>query len=85
MKIDLIKKFTSRKFLAGLLSFAGALLTVFNVDKLTTEQIMLILGGMASLVAYIFAEAHVDGKRVKDELIIETEIDAGKDVNGNGA
>jgi hypothetical protein len=67
-------KLTSRKFWAGIISFAGALLVAFNVDKITTEQILLILGGIGSLIGYMFAEAYVDGKRagdVIDGIIIE--------------
>lgn len=54
------RKLSSRKFWAGAVSFATALLTAFNVDKLTAEQITLIISGIGALAVYMLAEAHVD-------------------------
>jgi len=64
MKINWKSKLTSRKFWAAVVSFAATLLTAFNVDKLTIEQVTIIISGVSGLIVYIFAESYVDGKRI---------------------
>ena len=60
MKIDWLRKFTSRKFWAALVGFITALLVAFNVDAGSIEQITSIIMSFASLIAYILAEGVVD-------------------------
>lgn len=60
MKIDWLRKFTSRKFWAALVGFITALLVAFNVDAGSIEQITSIIMSFASLIAYILAEGFVD-------------------------
>lgn len=60
MKIDWIRKFTSRKFWVALVGFITALLVAFKVDAGSIEQITSIIMSFASLIAYILAEGFVD-------------------------
>ncbi len=60
MKIDWIRKLTSRKFWVALVGFVTALLVAFNVDAGSIEQITSIIMSFASLIAYILAEGFVD-------------------------
>ena len=59
----MLVKLTSRKFWLALTAFIASVLTAFNVSNLTVEQVTLIVSGIGALVAYIFGEAYVDGKR----------------------
>lgn len=61
MKIDWIKKLTSRKFWMALVGFVTSLLIAFNVDDGSVEQITSIIMSGATLIAYILAEGFVDG------------------------
>lgn len=60
MKIDWIRKLTSRKFWVALVGFISALLVAFNVDAGSVEQITSIIMSFASLIAYVLAEGFVD-------------------------
>ena len=60
MKIDWIRKLTSRKFWVALVGFITALLVAFKVDAGSIEQITSIIMSFASLIAYILAEGFVD-------------------------
>ena len=60
MKIDWLRKLTSRKFWVALVGFITALLVAFNVDAGSIEQITSIIMSFASLIAYIVAEGFVD-------------------------
>lgn len=64
MKIDWKTKLSSRKFWAGVVSFVSAILLAFNVDEMTTNQIITIVTGIGALVVYICAETYVDTKRL---------------------
>ena len=66
MKIDWKQKLTSRKFWAAVIGFVTALLTAFNVDSLTIEQVTAIISATAVLIAYIIGEGLVDSARVKN-------------------
>jgi hypothetical protein len=72
VKIDWKRKLSSRKFWALLCAIATALLTVFNVDKLTIEQVTVIIGAFGTMIAYILGESIVDASSKK-----------GSDNNGN--
>lgn len=60
VKIDWIRKLTSRKFWVALVGFISALLVAFNVDAGSVEQITSIIMSFASLIAYVLAEGFVD-------------------------
>ena len=60
MKIDWLRKLTSRKFWVALVGFITALLVAFNVDAGSIEQITSIIMSFASLIAYILAEGFID-------------------------
>ena len=60
MKIDWLRKLTSRKFWVALVGFITALLVAFKVDAGSIEQITSIIMSFASLIAYILAEGFVD-------------------------
>lgn len=64
MKIDWKTKLSSRKFWAGVVSFVSAILLAFNVDEMTTNQIITIVTGIGALVVYMCAETYVDTKRL---------------------
>lgn len=59
------RKLTSRKFWAAVIGFATAIVTVFKIDCISAEQVQLLLGAMATLVAYIFGEGLSDVAAVK--------------------
>ena len=63
MKIDWLRKLTSRKFWVALVGFITALLVAFNVDAGSIEQITSIIMSFASLIAYILAEGFVDANK----------------------
>ncbi len=60
MKIDWVRKLTSRKFWIALVGFVTALLVAFNVDAGSIEQVTSIIMSFASLIAYILAEGFAD-------------------------
>ena len=66
MKIDWLRKLTSRKFWVALVGFITALLVAFNVDAGSIEQITSIVMSFASLIAYILAEGFVDASNSKE-------------------
>ncbi|MDO4721455.1 MAG: hypothetical protein Q4A78_12385 [Peptostreptococcaceae bacterium] len=71
MKIDWKRKLSSRKFQAAVV---GMLLPVFalsKMDEMTQKQIIALVTAVLSLVAYMFAEAYVDGKREEGIILIE--------------
>ena len=67
MKIDWIAKLTSRKFWAAIIGFITALLVAFNVDGLTTEQVIAVVSAASVLIAYIIGEGLVDAARIRAE------------------
>jgi len=67
MGINWKQKLTSRKFWAAVIGFVTALLFAFGVDDPTTEQIVALITGLSTLVAYIIGEGLVDGARVNSE------------------
>ena len=62
MKIDWIRKITSRKFWAAVISVVLCICVIFGVDEITQEQISALLMAIATLISYIFAEGFVDAK-----------------------
>jgi hypothetical protein len=62
-KIDWVTKLSSRKFWAAVTGFLTALLTIFEVDNLTIEQIIGLVSALSVLIAYIIGEGMVDAAR----------------------
>ena len=63
MNINWKQKLSSRKFWSAIIGFATTLLVAFNVPNLTIEQVVAVIGGVGTLVAYILTEGMVDSKR----------------------
>ena len=61
-------KLSSRKFWAAVTGFVTAVLVAFNVPNLTIEQVAAIIGGVGTLIAYIFSEGYVDAKRGSSDI-----------------
>ena len=66
MKPDLKRKLTSRKFWVALIGFVTALVTAFKIETVSTEQVQLVLGALATLVAYIVGEGFTDSANLKN-------------------
>ncbi len=62
-KIDWVTKLSSRKFWAAVTGFLTAILTIFEVDNLTIEQIIGLVSALSVLIAYIIGEGLVDSAR----------------------
>lgn len=60
MKIDWIKKISSRKFWVCVVGFISALLIAFHVGENTISQITAIISAFGTLVIYILSESAVD-------------------------
>lgn len=63
MKVDWKAKLSSRKLWVAVIGFITALLITFNVPDMTIEKIAGLITAMGGLIAFIFSEAYVDGKR----------------------
>ena len=66
MKPDLKRKLTSRKFWVALIGFVTALVTAFKIETISVEQVQLVLGALATLVAYIVGEGFTDSANLKN-------------------
>ena len=66
MKPDLKRKLTSRKFWVALIGFVTALVTAFKIESVSAEQVQLVLGALATLVAYIVGEGFTDSANLKN-------------------
>lgn len=67
MKVDWMRKLTSRKFWAAVTGFVTAFLVAFNGPDLTVEQVVALIGALSTLIAYIVGEGLVDASRDKEE------------------
>ena len=65
---EIIRKFTSRKFIAAAATFIGALLVALNVEEGTIQLIAVIATVIAPLF-YIAVEGYLDGKNIGTEYI----------------
>ena len=64
MKIDWKRKLSSRKFWALVAGLATSALVLVNVSENTIAQVAAVIGAFGSVVAYMLAEAYVDGQAV---------------------
>ncbi len=67
MKIDWIRKLSSRKFWMAVIGFITPLLLAFNVPKDTVTQVASIIMAGGVLIAYILSEGFVDAKSKDSE------------------
>lgn len=67
MKINWIKKLTSRKFWMALVAFITPLLLAFGMAQDTVTQVVAIIMAGADVVAYIIAEGLVDANNAAKE------------------
>lgn len=65
MKIDWVRKLTSRKFWVAVASFVAGLLLLNKVDADTTDKISGLILSFGTVVAYIFGEGLIDAASVK--------------------
>lgn len=72
MKIDWMKKLTSRKFWLALVGFVTPLCLAFGVSESVTTQIAGIIMAGATMIAYIVGEGLVDAsatEKIEDEEV----------------
>ncbi|VUG07029.1 hypothetical protein PPOLYM_03437 [Paenibacillus polymyxa] len=62
---DWKRKLSSRKFWALLAALITSLLTAFGANNDTVIQVTGVIGAFGAVIAYILAEAYVDGKSVE--------------------
>lgn len=62
MKIDWVRKLTSRKFWLALTDFVSMMIVALGFAEDVAIQVSAIIMGGAGLVAYIIAEGFVDAK-----------------------
>ena len=67
MKIDWIRKLTSRKFWLALVAFITPLLLAFGMAQDTVTQVVAIIMAGADVLAYIVAEGLVDASNAGSE------------------
>jgi hypothetical protein len=69
MKIDWVKKLTSRKFWLALASFVSMLIIAFGASEQTGAQVSAIIMAGASVLGYILAEGLVDASNTQNIVI----------------
>ena len=73
--MDIMKKFTSRKFWMALAGLVVGILALFNVDGSTTTQISGVIMSLGSVIAYIIGEGLVDAAAANTNVIKSTWTD----------
>lgn len=74
MKIDWVRKLTSRKFWVALTDFVSMMVVAFGFAEELAVQISAIIMAGAGLVAYIIAEGLVDANNPVIEIEEEVEV-----------
>lgn len=74
MKIDWIRKLSSRKFWMCIIGFVTPIMTAFRVPTDTATQVTAIIMGTGCLIAYILSEGYVDANHT-DENAEDNEND----------
>ena len=67
MKINWARKLSSRKFWALAAGLATSVLVLAKVPENTIAQVAAVIGAFGSVVAYMLAEAYVDGQAVSQD------------------
>lgn len=65
MKIDWVRKLTSRKFWTAVASFVAGILLLNKVDADTTDKISGLILSFGSVVGYLFSEGLTDAAALK--------------------
>lgn len=73
-KIDWKRKLTSRKFWAAVVGFITSIMIAAGAGENEITQVVAIVTGGATLIAYIIGEGLVDS--ASTDLVIDTEITA---------
>ena len=71
MKIDWVRKFTSRKFWLALASFISLLIIALGGTESEASQVASLIMAGATVVAYIIGEGLADAGHTDDVMIIE--------------
>lgn len=66
-KIDWVKKLTSRKFWAAIVSVVLCSAVIFGINEVTMQQISALIMAVGTLIAYILGEGFVDANAAKSE------------------
>lgn len=75
MKIDWVRKLTSRKFWLAIVGFVTPLCLAFGVSQdMTTQTAGIIMAG-ATMIAYIIGEGLIDSSTIDTSTDISTEND----------
>lgn len=71
MKIDWMRKLTSRKLWLAVAEFVGMMLVAFHVDESVATQIVALIMAGGGVIAYVLAEGWADAANgtvtIKDE------------------
>lgn len=68
MKIDWMRKLTSRKLWLAIATFVTMLVIYFTGDTEKAEKVAALIMAGATVVSYILAEGWTDGKHVYDDV-----------------
>ena len=66
MKIDWMRKLTSRKLWLAIASFVTMLVIYFTGDTEKAEKVAALIMAGATVVSYILAEGWTDGQHIED-------------------
>jgi hypothetical protein len=67
MKIDWIRKLTSRKLWLAVATFVTMLIVYFTGDAQKAEKVAALIMAGGAVVAYILAEGWTDSKHIEDK------------------
>lgn len=65
--IDWVKKLTSRKFWAAIVSVVLCSAVIFGINEVTMQQISALIMAVGTLIAYILGEGFVDANAAKSD------------------
>ena len=71
MKIDWVKKLTSRKFWTAIASFVSMMIVFLGGAESTATQVTALIMAGASVIAYIIGEGLADSGHVEGVLMAE--------------
>lgn len=71
MKINWQQKLASRKFWLAIMGFVSANLVAFGVSEVKVAQVLAVVAGVGTLIAYITGESKIDLARYNDETDVE--------------
>lgn len=67
MKIDWVRKLTSRKWWASMINFVMQLMYAFNFAESTVERVVAMIAAASGLIAYTIAEGMTDAAHKEEE------------------